>query len=111
MRAWMAAGVGAGLVLCSAAWAASPFDGAYKGDYRLGGGGGSCPAGGPFTVRVADGKFEWVIGQDRTTVTIAADGSFSGQNGRRYLQGKAESGRITAQTLGAACNYTWALSR
>lgn len=91
--------------------AASPFDGTYKGDFRLSGGAGQCPAGGPFTVRVTDGKFDWGTGPDRTAVTIAADGSFSAQSGRRFLNGKAANGAIAARTSGGSCDYAWTIAR
>ncbi len=108
----MAAGIGAGLALCGTARAASPLDGVYKGASQLSGSyTPQCLPGRLLRIRVEDGHFGWGIGDDRISIAIAGDGSFSGRSGRRGLQGRAEGGQLTAQLYAVGCTYTWALTR
>lgn len=92
--------------------AATPYDGVYKGGNTLNGGGGTrCPAAVTWNVVVRDGKFEWRIGNETAVVEVRPDGSFTGQSGNRFINGRIANGTLTAATSGSTCNYTWAHSR
>lgn len=88
--------------------AATPFDGVYKGGNTLAGGGGTrCAAAVNFNVVVKDGVFEWRLGNETAPVRVGPDGSFSGQSGVRFINGRIVDGKLTASTTGSVCNYTW----
>jgi hypothetical protein len=101
-----------GLTMTAAAFAATPFDGTYRGEYSsIGGAGARCPAGSAMTLTIRDGQFTWRNQSDATPIQVGPDGSFSGQNGRRFVTGRVAGGKITATTSGLACNYAWSLSK
>lgn len=104
------------VVLCVApmlAQAAGPYDGLYKGAYKLSGGIHieRCDPGTGFSLMVRDNQFRWSGGGETMAVQIAPDGSFSGRSGRRFIGGRIANGTLTASTKGEYCNYDWSLTR
>lgn len=103
-----------GAASAGAAWAATPYDGTYKGSATLSASrGGKCDPQLAFSLPVRDGKFNWRLpgGGGMEVVTLKPDGSFAAQNGKRFLTGKATDGKLTAHTVGDFCEYDWALVR
>lgn len=110
----MLALVAAAFASMAPAWAATPFDGTYKGSATLSASrGGKCDQTLAFSLPVREGKFNWRLpgAGAMEVVTLKPDGSFSAQNGKRFLSGKAGDGKLTAHTVGDYCEYDWALVR
>ena len=112
MRGLVAVGVGLWCLASGAAWAATPFDGVYRGNFENAGGPGMrCPAGAAIAFTVRDGAFTWRLPAGEVSVPVGIDGSFSAQNGSRFVNGRITDGRMTARTTGGPCFYTWTLAR
>ena len=114
MRRAAACLVYASVLLGPTVLADTPFDGVYRGTYYPAGNGNArCPEGKTFSITVTDGKFSYAGAGDgeRAIASVGPDGSFSAQSGQRYLQGKIQSGQMTASTSGSRCNYIWSLNK
>ena len=92
--------------------AAGPLDGTYRGDTSLvGSRGRRCTPGGAMRVRVVDSAFDWKRDGQLVSVKIGPDGTFSSQNGRRFVSGTITGNTLSAVAKGAACDYSWTLAK
>ena len=102
-----------------AAWAqtAVPVDGVYAGGADLLGTAqgraaqGRCDQRIAFKLRIKDRAFTWKLPTSQAAILIAPDGTFSGQNGRRVINGSIHGAHFAARTVGPGCNYIWSLDR
>lgn len=94
------------IVASRLALAAGPFEGRYAGQSTWAGNGNArCVASTDVAITVTDGKFNFGPADARTPVTVGANGSFSGQAGLRYLQGRIQGNQMMATLVADRCNY------
>ena len=112
MRGWIVL-IACCIVPAVTAAAATPFDGVYRGSRTVEGvRNRRCDTGQALKIAVVDGQFKWAVVRGQPTpVPIAADGSFNGRSGRRFIEGRIEGGTLTAHTKGEYCDYGWSLQR
>jgi hypothetical protein len=108
------------------AFAAGPYDGNYHGTLTVTGfSGNACAKKAPIQMTVTDDKLVYVhLGNATITVTVAADGSFSGSGENKYVMGRSGTergqtlqGKITGATIqattdvGNGCHYQLSLTK
>ncbi len=104
-------------LLPAAASAQAPVDGVFVGGADISGAAGGRAANGRcnqtmrFTLHVRDRSFVWRLPTSQVPVAIAPDGSFSAQNGSRFINGRIQGTHLAAQTTGRGCSYVWSLDR
>jgi hypothetical protein len=99
------------------AQAPAPVDGVYDGGADIQGAAtgraasGRCDQRIAFKLHIRNRTFTWKLSTSQTSVTVSPDGSFSAQNGGRFLSGRIQGTHFAANTTGRGCGYIWSLDR